>query len=97
MNNTVVVINCTLCPYKGLAFDWTRPGEELSSVRFKITNCSLIISPVLMEDAGQYVCRTAWKGDESIRVLEERATLVVLGKGNGKIIKWSNRRDLYFF
>ena len=85
MNNTEVVINCTLCPYKGLDFYWTRPGEELPFNRSKITDCSLIISPVLMEDAGQYVCGAARKGEKSIS-LEEQTSLVVLGTVNGKMV-----------
>ena len=94
MNNTEVVIICTLCPYKGLAFNWTRLGKELPLDRYKTTECSLIFSPVRMEDAGQYVCKAARKGDESIRVLEERVTLIVLGTIN---VSGSHRQELYFF
>ena len=80
VNNTKASIKCTICPFKKLTFGWEREdGKALPINRTKILNCFLEISPVLMQDAGNYSCIAKSKDSYSTQVLKDHVSLTVLG------------------
>ncbi|XP_065843905.1 contactin-5-like isoform X2 [Oscarella lobularis] len=81
-NNTKALINCTICPLEKFTFRWKRDGgKDLPLNRTKMFNCFLEISPVYMQDAGNYTCEASSEGRRSSQVLP----VIVLGKPQIKI------------
>ena len=80
VNNTKASIKCTICPFKNLTFGWKREdGKDLPINRTKIFDCTLEISPVLMEDAGNYTCIASSRDSYSSQILKDHVSLTVLG------------------
>ena len=80
INNTKASLKCTICPFKNFSFSWKREdGRDLSINRTEMTKCTLEISPVFMQDAGQYTCIASSNNSYSSQVLRDQVRLTVLG------------------
>jgi hypothetical protein len=56
VNNTDVVLKCTLCIIPGISLSWRKRGGILPPGRTNATGCSLVIKKTKMEDTGNYSC-----------------------------------------
>jgi hypothetical protein len=80
VNNTDVVLKCTLCVIPGFYFTWIRSGGSLPPDRSDATDCALVISKARTEDSGKYTCIGRARSGTSSLVLREDIPLTVEGQ-----------------
>ena len=83
--NKDAVLKCTLCGFKlpGFSFTWERASGEIAKNRAFTKDCTLVISKVTLQDAGNYTCVARFK---SSAVLGETIPLCVKGEKHATFV-----------